>query len=626
MRRLPILLFLLAVATSLFAQAPEPSQASISTTPVATPALLPPPPVLVAVEMDKPKIVAGNTNHGTVTIDHAVNYDLNVSLTFDPAPMVTIEDHVVITHGATSAAFSVFTSPSPETDVPVVIHGTLYANYNTTKSAPIAILPTTPPTCDGHNADYCTNVICYACFFNEPGIPKDFVEKIKTYPTADPLVEADKDFIVWRATSKPDCDALESYRKDVEKETDPDRKLQAYAVLGFTARECDGRSATSTPNALRTLGMDFKKAAVAAAPKRKAEAAAFQSLSTGQFKPEFGDVKIITDLSPVNGAVTMVLGESTIELTDDMRIGTQIDRVFRDWVSEKLDWSAVVKPAKRASIIQWGEGATVDAIMKLVPDIQVFPLTGTLIARRGGEWYGPDEKGVFRFNVLDDKVQYPTTHVDGNVGWIIDTHGTSALVSQALEYNMQTVIACGDSIGKAKAAFYLAQKGVNVINMADRYEYLLLGYEGKGTIIGNAPVHVVDGTPVVGHQPITFKLSEPFVIENTKADYPMQYYDAPARYFHRLSSMIPLQVSYVEVTAPSQLDKIFDAAEKVGSTAIGVRIATEEEDAALRVWLHANPKRRAILFHSGLYAYAQGLFADFPTQVTFGDLRPRFER
>lgn len=612
MRRLPSLLLLLAVATSLFAQAPEPSQTiATATAPVA----LPPPPVLIAVEMDKSKIVAGNTDHGTVTIDRAVNYDLNVSLTFDPPSMVTIEDHVVITHGATSAAFSVFTSPSPETDVPVTIHGTLYANFNTTKTTAIAILPSTPPTCDGHNAEYCTNVICYACFFNEPGIPKDFVEKIKTYPTADPLVEADKDFIVWRATSKADCDALEGYRKDVQKETDPDRKLQAYAVLGFTEKECSDKSHDN-----------FVKAAIAAAPKRKAESAALRSLSTGTFKPVFGDVKIVTDLSPVNGAVTMVLGESTIELTDDMRIGTQVDRVFRDWVSEKLDWSAEIKPAQAGSMIPWGEGAAVSVIMKLNPSIQVFPLTGTLIARNGGEWYGPDEKGVFRFNVLDDKVQYPTTHVDGNVGWIIDTHGTSALVSQALENNIQTVIACGDSIGKAKAAFYLAQHGVNVVNMADRYEYLLLGYQGKGTIIGNAPIHVVDGTPVVGHQPVTFKLNEPFVIEDTKADYPMQYYDAAARYFRRLSSMVPLQVTYVEVTAPSQLDKILDAAAKVNSNAIGVRIATQEEDAALRVWLHANPKHRAILFHSGLYAFAQGLFADFPTQVTFGDLRPRFER
>ncbi len=106
----------------------------------------------------------------------------------------------------------------------------------------------------------------------------------------------------------------------------------------------------------------------------------------------------------------------------------------------------------------------------------------------------------------------------------------------------------------------------------------------------------------------------------------MQYYDAASRYFRRLSSMVPLQVTYVEVTAPSQLDKILDAAAKVNSNAIGVRIATQEEDAALRVWLHANLKHRAILFHSGLYAFAQGLFADFPTQVTFGDLRPRFER
>ena len=622
MRRLPILLLLMAAATPLFATGqcgndpakPDPQpfacNAPLTAKPTA-PVALPPPPVLVSVAMSKLRVVAGNSDQGTVTIDRAVNYDLIVSLTIDPPSIATLPAHVTITHGSTAAVFPV---SATLTDFPAAVVGTIYANFNTTKTVSLNVLPANPPVCDGTNAEWCTDVICYKCFFAEPGLPQNFVEKTQDYLTTDPLVKADRDFIVWRATSKPNCEALENYRKDLATETDPDRKLQAYAVLGFTGTECD-----------KKVEGDFKNAALQATQtKRDAEAKALRSLSIGTFKPVFGDVKIVTSLSPVNGSTTMILGDSTIEL-QNTRIGSQVERVFRDWVSFKLDWSAEIKPAKAGTLIPWGEGQAVTEIMKIA-NVQVFPLSGTLIARRAGQWYGPDENGVFRFNVLADKVQYPTTHVDGNVGWIIDTHGTSALVSQALEYKMQTVIACGDSIGKAKAAYYLAQHGVNVINMADRYEYLLLGYQGKGTIIGNAPVHIVEGKPVVGHQPIAFSLTEPFVVEDTKMDYPVQYYDAPAKYFHRLSSMVPLSVFYEEVTAANQLDKIFDTALHVGSTAIGVRIATQDEDAALRKWLRVDPKRRAILFHSGLYPYAPGLFSDFPTQVTFGDMHPRFEQ
>jgi hypothetical protein len=53
-------------------------------------------------------------------------------------------------------------------------------------------------------------------------------------------------------------------------------------------------------------------------------------------------------------------------------------------------------------------------------------------------------------------------------------------------------------------------------------------------------------------------------------------------------------------------------------------VMTGVEDERLRVWLKGAAQRRAVLFHSALYPYAQGLFRDFPRQVTFGDLHPRF--
>jgi len=228
---------------------------------------------------------------------------------------------------------------------------------------------------------------------------------------------------------------------------------------------------------------------------------------------------------------------------------------------------------------------------------------------------------VFRFKILIDKVQYPTTHVAGNAGWITDTHGISAVVSQALQYKTQLVIGCGDYEGKAKAAYYLAQHGVNVVFPGDRFEDMLIGYKGKGVLIGTAPLKRVDGVTVLGHQPVKFSLSELIVAEDTQGRYPTQYYDAAARYFRRLSKFVPLNIVYVTVDDENQLSRVLDRAASV----VAVRIKTDKEDGLLRWWLLKSANNRAILFHSGLYPYAQGLFRDFPNQVTFGDLHPRFE-
>jgi hypothetical protein len=70
---------------------------------------------------------------------------------------------------------------------------------------------------------------------------------------------------------------------------------------------------------------------------------------------------------------------------------------------------------------------------------------------------------------------------------------------------------------------------------------------------------------------------------------------------------------------------VLNRAAQLRANAVGVRVATNYEYDRLRDWLRRSPSNRAVLFHSGLYPYAQPLFDEFPRQVTFGDLRPRFE-
>jgi hypothetical protein len=198
-------------------------------------------------------------------------------------------------------------------------------------------------------------------------------------------------------------------------------------------------------------------------------------------------------------------------------------------------------------------------------------------------------------------------------------------VAPALEAKVQLVVGCGDAEGKAKAADYLSQRGMHVVFPGDRYQDLLLGYTGTGTLIGTAPVKQENGATIIGGQPVRFALDETIVVEDTNRPFPMQYYDAPARYFRKLNSFVRLKLDYVLVDGPNEMGKVLNRAKEKRANAVAVRITTLNEAVRLRDWLDHDPRRRAILFHSGLYPYAQPLFRDYPRQVTFGDLRPKFE-
>jgi hypothetical protein len=456
--------------------------------------------------------------------------------------------------------------------------------------------------------------VCYSCIWEDAALRKDLINFYRQYRTPDRLVAADVMYILWRATEAPNCDALKAYARVSEQEQNPARRLSAETAVAFGDPECGFSGSKALTRAAKAAQQDG----------RNWEATALRELSKHKFRPRFQPQQINTSLHAPPNATTMILGESTIVLTPNLRIGTQVDRVARDWISYQMKWNLTDYRLAAESILWYHEGAAIKKILELV-SAQVYPLSGTLAVNRDGKWFAPDDTGLFRFELLDDKMEYPTSHASGGFGWIEDTHGISALVSQALERRMELVVGCGDAEGKAQAAFYLAQKGVNVWFPGDRYQDLLLGYEGKGVLMGTAPVKKVEGTAVVGHQPVRFLLTEPIVVEDTKQIFPVQYYDAAARYFRRLSGMVPLKLDYVNVDAADQIGRVIARAHHLRSSAIAVRVATKAEDAALRTWLTESPRNRAILFHSGLYAYAQPLFESYPSQVTFGDLHPRFQ-
>src|SRR5438093_10680941 len=74
--------------------------------------------------------------------------------------------------------------------------------------------------------------VCYSCFFENAGILPDkklipYFQSVST--SKDPLISGDARFIVWRATGKKDCGALDAYRRV---NGAADRRLTANASFG----------------------------------------------------------------------------------------------------------------------------------------------------------------------------------------------------------------------------------------------------------------------------------------------------------------------------------------------------------------------------------------------------------
>ncbi len=458
--------------------------------------------------------------------------------------------------------------------------------------------------------------VCYSCFWEgyEPALRQQVVDFYQQFQSPDPFVQADTGYILWRASGNPNCDARVLYQQAASQNTDPYRQLQALAALGFSGPECGWDSSGGLSEAATAA----QRAGLAGTAELLRQASAKELI------PRLEEAEIRTSLGAPAGAQTMILGASAIELKPGMRVGAQVDRTARDWLSFQMRWDLTGQPAPATVLVDYHEGRLLKTLLGVAP-VEIFPLAGAVAARLNEVWYAADETGVFRFEVLNDKLQYPTTHVAGNLSWLVDTHGLSTIAGQAVERQMQLAVGSADAQGDAHAAYHLAQKSIHAVFPGDRFQDLLVGYQGSGVLLGTAPVKRDGDRALIGGQPVRFSLKEIIVAQDTQAALPVAYYDAPARYFRRLNEFVPLAVEYVPVDGSNQIERVLNRAAQLKATAVGVRVATNYEYDRLRDWLRRSSSNRAVLFHSGLYPYAQPLFEEFPKQVTFGDLRPRFE-
>ena len=427
----------------------------------------------------------------------------------------------------------------------------------------------------------------------------------------DPLLDAQRRMLV--ATVADDPKELCRARRTLTADDDPARALYAAEALAFTAGAC---------------GADRVKAFRAAAARAQGasdpfKAAVYTAIAERRFVPQLGDATIERRLTIPKDATSYVLGASKIVVRPGTEVGAQVERTVRDWLSYQLVWDGADRPVGKSALVTWHEGARLRDLLDAT-DASVVPLTGTLAVKHDGRWLAADGDGVFRYEVLEDKIQYPTTLVAGEVALITDTHGISALVNSARRENVTLVVGCGDSIGKMNAAFALARSGVDVWYPCDRFAGEVLGYDAPGVLVGSAPVRREGDHAIIGDRPIRFEIEEMVVAEDFGGSGPLMYYDAPARYFRALAALVPIRIELVAVNDAGQSARVVDRAESAGAKVIGVRVQTAEDAAPVRKWLRASPSHRAVLFHSAPYAAGNALFGEFPGQTTFGDARPVF--
>jgi len=327
---------------------------------------------------------------------------------------------------------------------------------------------------------------------------------------------------------------------------------------------------------------------------------------------------------PASPFKTIVLGNSSIQVTSASHIKTQVDRVTRDWLLA-FQPSGVPWSSRSGRFFGSHEGARLADIVKFSA-AKVTPVWGLTAQKIGESWYAPDASGAPAFEMSPDKVrEYPSgILLDTHTAIVNDTHGISALAWDAGDATL--VVGCGDHRGKMDAAYYLAKRGIDVYVPTDRLLGQLIGADTKGTIVGSAPVKPNALGAEIGNQPVAIGMDELIVVSYAAPVYPLQYYDTPLRYFRALGEYLgrPFRLMAVAVEEYGYAVPVVEAARDRGANVIGIRIKSQKEHDAVAAWLRESGSHRAILFHTAAYKEGYSLFAQFPDQTSFGDIHPEY--
>ena len=122
-----------------------------------------------------------------------------------------------------------------------------------------------------------------------------------------------------------------------EAEPDPLRRLHAAETLAFTAQECGGDRTDL-----------YRRAAEAADGAGETwKSKVYRQQARDGFRPVFGEAPIGRQVEVPEDCAGFVLGESSIRVDASSRVGVQVERTVRDWISYQMsyDLGAEVPPA-----------------------------------------------------------------------------------------------------------------------------------------------------------------------------------------------------------------------------------------------------------------------------------------
>lgn len=338
--------------------------------------------------------------------------------------------------------------------------------------------------------------------------------------------------------------------------------------------------------------------------------------------------------SPLTPAIinkeTVTIGNTTFVFPKNSTLLTQVDRVHRDWLggqiqnpfnasilttfSERLTYNA----SELRADIGWHEGGRTREFVQHGLNYGVG--VGTLVAEHEGRWYASDERGVFRFEVPQDKLFYPTTRfLHERIAVIMDTHGVNMLVEQAIRKNADFVVSDCDHPGKVYAAKYLSDHDIPVLCYPDKYVYTATGHGLR--LAGSPPVKFTNNRAIVGNRPVIITPQDHILAVNaTDSPYALWYYQTPTSYFQQFPA---LNISHITLTDFNQQDKVVNRARAINATIIATRVFNSHDYYSLKDWLEEDETHIAILFHSASYPYGQKLLNEFPTQTSFDDPNPQ---
>src|SRR4029078_2206888 len=122
------------------------------------------------------------------------------------------------------------------------------------------------------------------------------------------------------------CEARRAFEALRGTISDADRVLLVEETVAFTAAECGGDS-------VGAFGRASGAAEMAGQPLK---ARIYRDLALGSFEPVFDEAPAPPLRAAPAGATGFILAESAIRVAPGERIGVQVERTVRDWLSYQL--------------------------------------------------------------------------------------------------------------------------------------------------------------------------------------------------------------------------------------------------------------------------------------------------